>query len=219
MADDFAARVSAACVAQIAYIVGFDSTHSDALQAASGVMMHFIGEMGRGACASAEAQGRTDVNALDVVRRPETQGARLLLLMCTHAQRPCRSSVAPGLPWRRLARLKLRRGEGRDGETAGPPPRSRRDPEHVSAALQFAAMQTCGMACSDLYEFMDTELRGGDMLGSAIKNVPTFPVRQQAALPPAMANEAEAAAAHRHIPPHLPRFPDAHTCGAVATAC
>jgi histone H3/H4 len=68
MADRYAATVSTACVGQVAYIVGFDHVHTDALHAASGVMMRFIKEVGLYAKEAAELQGRTDVNVLDVVR-------------------------------------------------------------------------------------------------------------------------------------------------------
>jgi histone H3/H4 len=68
MTDEHAQRIATVVGGQIADVCGFDKAHDNALHAVSDVMMRFIKEMGLCAKEAAEYQGRTDVNALDVVR-------------------------------------------------------------------------------------------------------------------------------------------------------
>jgi histone H3/H4 len=68
MAEEHAQRIATVVVGQIADACGFDKAHNNALHAVADVMMRFIKEVGVYAKETAEYQGRSDVNALDVVR-------------------------------------------------------------------------------------------------------------------------------------------------------
>jgi histone H3/H4 len=68
MADEYAHQVARVVVGQIADTCGYEKAHKNALNAVADVMMRFVQEVGMYAKESAEHQGRTDVNALDVVR-------------------------------------------------------------------------------------------------------------------------------------------------------
>lgn len=68
MAEERAQRIATVVVGQIADVCGFEKAHDNALHAVSDVLMRFIKEVGVYAKEAAEYQGRTDVNALDVVR-------------------------------------------------------------------------------------------------------------------------------------------------------
>ena len=68
MADEYAQRISTVVVGQIAETCGYEKAHKNALGAVADVMMRFVQELGMYAKEVAEHQGRTDVNALDMVR-------------------------------------------------------------------------------------------------------------------------------------------------------
>jgi transcription initiation factor TFIID subunit 8 len=67
MAEEYAQKLAGVVVGQIADTCGYQQAHKHALNAVSDVMMRFVQELGMYAKEGAEAQGRTDVNALDVV--------------------------------------------------------------------------------------------------------------------------------------------------------
>jgi histone H3/H4 len=67
MAEEHAHKLAVVAVGQIAEICGYKKAHKHALDATADVMMRFIRELGVYAKEAAEQQGRTDVNALDVV--------------------------------------------------------------------------------------------------------------------------------------------------------
>lgn len=69
MAEQHAQKLATVVVGQIADVCGYERAHKNALDAAADVMMRFIKEVGVYAKEAAEQQGRTDANALDVVRR------------------------------------------------------------------------------------------------------------------------------------------------------
>lgn len=69
MAESYARKVTSMLVGQMADVAGFDAAHGNAIDAVADVMLRFIQEMGRNSKTYAELQGRTDVNALDLVRR------------------------------------------------------------------------------------------------------------------------------------------------------
>ena len=67
MAEQHAQKLATVVVGQIADVCGYERAHRNALDAAADVMMRFVKEVGVYAKEAAEQQGRTDVNALDVV--------------------------------------------------------------------------------------------------------------------------------------------------------
>lgn len=67
MAEPYARKVTSMLVGQMADVAGFDVAHGNAVDAVADVMLRFIEEVGRNSKEYAELQGRTDVNALDVV--------------------------------------------------------------------------------------------------------------------------------------------------------
>eukprot|EP00892_Ulva_mutabilis_P001092 jgi/Ulvmu1/10984/UM007_0163.1 len=67
MAEPYARKVTSMLVGQMAEVAGFDVAHGNAIDAVADVMLRFIQELGRNSLAVAELQGRTDVNALDLV--------------------------------------------------------------------------------------------------------------------------------------------------------
>lgn len=68
MAQAHARKVTTMLVGQMADVAGFDLAHGNALDAVSDVMLKFIEEVASTSKEYAELQGRSDVNALDVVR-------------------------------------------------------------------------------------------------------------------------------------------------------
>ena len=68
MAEEHAQKLATVVVGQLADVCGYERAHKNALNAAADVMMRFIKEVGVYAKEAAEQQGRTDANALDVVR-------------------------------------------------------------------------------------------------------------------------------------------------------
>ena len=85
----------------------------------------------------------------------------------------------------------------------------------VAQLLQVDALAEFNYSCEDLLQFAQSE--PADPFPHTL---PAFPVRLEALQPPSLA--ASGAPHPRHIPSHLPAFPDTHTCAScpnTAVAC
>ena len=91
MADQYAREAARVSALQLAYHAGFDVAQESCVEILADLLLRYLNEVGAGSHHFAELAGRSETNAVDVVRRG-------VMRACSNMQRLSKLGVSPPLP-------------------------------------------------------------------------------------------------------------------------